>query len=98
MSDLRFEWDARKDAANRRKHGVSFVEAETVFSDEDALLLDDPGHSTSEDRFVLLGLSSVLRLLVVSHTYREGDDIIRLISARKATRVERAQYDQRWRP
>jgi len=98
VSDLRFEWDARKDAANRRKHGVSFVEAETVFSDEDALLLDDPGHSTSEDRFVLLGLSSVLRLLVVSHTYREGDDIIRLISARKATRVERAQYDQRWRP
>ena len=97
MSDLRFEWDARKDAANRRKHGISFVEAETVFSDENALLLDDPGHSASEDRFVLLGLSSVLRLLVVSHTYREGDDIIRLISARKATRAERAQYDQRWR-
>ena len=97
MSDLRFEWDARKDAANRRKRGISFVEAETVFSDENALLLDDPGHSASEDRFVLLGLSSVLRLLVVSHTYREGDDIIRLISARKATRAERAQYDQRWR-
>jgi len=97
VSDLRFEWDARKDAANRRKHGISFVEAETVFSDENALLLDDPGHSASEDRFVLLGLSSVLRLLVVSHTYREGDDIIRLISARKATRAERAQYDQRWR-
>ena len=97
MSDLRFEWDARKDAANRRKHGISFVEAETVFSDENALLLDDPGHSASEDRFLLLGLSSVLRLLVVSHTYREGDDIIRLISARKATRAERAQYDQRWR-
>ena len=97
MSDLRFEWDARKDAANRRKRGISFVEAETVFSDAKALLLDDPGHSASEDRFVLLGLSSVLRLLVVSHTYREGDDIIRLISARKATRAERAQYDQRWR-
>jgi uncharacterized DUF497 family protein len=97
VSDLRFEWDARKDAANRRKRGISFVEAETVFSDENALLLDDPGHSASEDRFVLLGLSSVLRLLVVSHTYREGDDIIRLISARKATRAERAQYDQRWR-
>lgn len=98
MGDLLFEWDTRKDAANRRKHGVSFVEAETVFSDEDAILLDDPGHSTHEERFVLLGLSSALRLLVVSHAYREGDDIIRLISARKATRAERAQYDRRWQP
>ena len=98
MSDLRFEWEARKDAKNRRKHGVPFSEAETVFSDENALLLDDPDHSIREDRFVLLGLSSALRLLVVSHTYREGDDIIRLISARKASRAERAQYDRRWRP
>lgn len=98
MSDLRLEWDPRKDEANRRKHGVAFEEAATVFSDENALLLDDPDHSTSEDRCVLLGLSSALQLLVVSHTYREGDDIIRLISARKATRAERAQYDRRWRP
>lgn len=98
MNELRFEWDPRKNAANRRKHGVSFLEAETVFSDEGAILLDDPDHSVTEERFVLLGLSSALRLLVVSHMYREGNDIIRLISARKATRVERAQYDRRWRP
>jgi hypothetical protein len=96
VSDLRFEWDPRKAAANRRKHGVSFREAETVFSDEDAILQDDPLHSAHEDRFVLLGLSSALRLLVVSHTHREGDDVIRLIPARKATRVERGQYDRRW--
>jgi uncharacterized protein len=98
MSDLRFEWDPRKDAANRRKHGVPFVEAETVFADEDGLLLDDPTHSTYEPRFVLLGLSTALRLLVVSHTYREGDAVIRLISARKATRAERDQYEHRWQP
>ena len=97
MSELRFEWDPRKDAANRRKHGVSFTEGETVFSDSKALLLGDPDHSTDEDRFLLLGLSSALRLIVVSHTYREGDDVIRLISAREATRAERAQYVRRWR-
>ena len=98
MDQLRFEWDPRKDAANRRKHGVSFDEGETVFSDGRALLLDDPEHSEDEDRFLLLGLSSSLRLLVVSHTYREGDDVIRLISARAATRTERAQYARRWKP
>ena len=83
---------------NRRKHGISFDEAETAFSDERALLLDDPDHSSAEDRFVLLGLSAALRILLVSHMYREGDDVIRLISARKATRAERAQYVYRWRP
>ena len=98
MSLLRFEWDPKKDAANRRKHGIGFDEGETVFSDERALLLDDLEHSADEDRFLLLGLSSSLRLLVVSHTYREGDDVIRLIAARKATRTERAQYVRRWRP
>ena len=98
MGALRFEWNERKSAVNRRKHGISFDEAETAFSDEQALLLDDPGHSSAEDRFVLLGLSAALRVLVVSHTYREGDDVIRLISARKATRAERVQYIRRWRP
>ena len=68
-----------------------------MFSDEQALLLADAGHSVEEDRFVLLGVSAALRLLVVSHTYREGDDVIRVISARKATRSERAQYLRRWR-
>jgi uncharacterized protein len=96
MGELRVEWDPAKAAANRRKHGVSFAEAETVFSDEHALLLEDPDHSTTEDRFILLGLSAALRVLVVVHCYREHDNIIRLISARKATRAERAHYAKRW--
>ena len=92
MSDLRIEWDPRKATANRRKHGVSFEEAATVFSDEAARLIADPEHSDHEHRFVLLGLSATLRILVVVHCYRETDDVIRIISARKATRRERGQY------
>ena len=94
--ELRFEWDPRKAAANRRKHGVSFTEAETVFADEHALLLADPEHSDAEDRFLLLGLSSGLRMLVVVHCYRAGDTMIRLVSARRADPSERRQYDERW--
>ena len=97
MAGLRFEWDARKNAANRRKHKISFEEAESVFADEQALLLDDPTHSKAEDRFILLGLSMALRVLVVVHCYREAADTIRIISARKATRAEREQYATRWR-
>ncbi len=92
----RFEWDPRKDAENQRKHGVMFEEARTVFADDLALLLDDPGHSGAEERFVLLGLSTAFRVLVVIHTYRAPDDTIRIISARKATTAERRQYDARW--
>ena len=95
MAELRFEWDERKAAANRRKHGVSFEEARTVFMDEEALRIQDPEHSDTEDRFVMLGLSSQLRILLVCHCYREEDEIIRIISARKADRRERAQYDER---
>jgi len=76
---LEFEWDDRKAAANRRKHGVSFEEASTVFSDENALFLADPDHSDEEDRFILLGLSASLRVLVVGQTYRPAQDTIRLI-------------------
>jgi uncharacterized DUF497 family protein len=97
MSTLQFEWDDAKATANRRKHGVSFDEALTVFADEKGLLLADPDHSKDEDRFLLLGLSKELRLLVVSHCYREPEDTIRLISARKADRLERQQYVERWR-
>jgi len=97
MSDLRFAWDQRKETQNRRKHGVSFTEAETVFSDEHALLVDDPEHSAQEDRFALLGLSARLRTLVVVHCYREEEAVIRIISARKATRRERDGYNRRWR-
>ena len=96
MSELRFEWDAAKEAENRRKHHVSFTEAESVFADEYALLVDDPEHSDDEDRFVLMGLSARLRVLVVVHAYREAAGIIRLISARKANGRERAIYNRRW--
>ena len=96
MGQLRFEWDPRKAAANRRKHGISFTEAESVFADEHALLLEDSEHSAAEDRFLLLGLSGALRVLVVVHCYRAGDSVIRLISARRADGEERRQYDERW--
>jgi uncharacterized protein len=89
--NLIFEWDERKSRVNRRKHGVSFEEARSAFLDEDARVIADPEHSDSEDRFVLLGLSAALRILVVCHCYRQGD-VVRIISARKADRVEQRQY------
>jgi hypothetical protein len=92
MSTLRFEWDDRKASANEKKHGVSFEEARTVFFDERARLIDDPDHSTDEERFILLGLSSNLRLLVVCHCYRGEGNVIRIISARKATVHESKSY------
>jgi hypothetical protein len=88
MTNIRFEWDEKKEILNRKKHGTSFTEAQTVFADENGLLLDDPDHSHNEDRFILLGLSFRLRLLVVSHAYRKDDAIIRIISARKESRSE----------
>jgi uncharacterized DUF497 family protein len=95
VPDLRLEWDERKNAANKRKHAISFEEAQTVFYDDQALLIKED-ESGSEERFLLLGLSSAFRTLVVSHCYRESDEVIRIISARRATRYERAQYNQRW--
>ena len=92
MSTLRFEWDDQKAAANEKKHGVSFQEARTVFFDERARLIDDPDHSEDEERFILLGLSSTLRLLVVCHCYRSEGNVIRIISARKATARESKSY------
>lgn len=92
MVDPAFTWDPAKARANEKKHGVSFTEAQTVFVDEQARLLDDPDHSEDEDRFLLLGLSSRLRVLVVVHAYQEAAGLIRIISARKATLRERAEY------
>ena len=92
MKDLRFEWDSKKNATNRRRHGISFEDAQTAFSDEFGLIIDDPEHSEDEARFVLLGISASLRLLVVCHCYRAGGDVIRIISARKADRFESARY------
>jgi uncharacterized protein len=88
-----FEWDAAKAESNLAKHSVSFDEALTVFSDPLGRLLDDPDHSRDEARFVLLGESIARRFLAVAFTDR-GPDRIRLISARKATRLERRQYEE----
>lgn len=92
MDDIKFEWDEHKDEINRKKHGISFEEAQTVFYDSEALLIDDPEHSLTEERFIILGYSSKANLLVVCHCYRTTDEIIRIISARKATKKETIQY------
>ena len=83
---MTFSWDDRKERENRRKHGISFDEATTVFADEKARLKRDPDHSQAKDRFVLLGFSAKLRILVVIHAYRQNENEIRLVSARKATK------------
>ncbi len=87
-----FIWDDSKNKANKKKHGVSFEEAETVFYDKSARLISDPDHSDDEERFILLGMSSLLNLLVVVHVYKESDEAIRIISARKATKREEKNY------
>ncbi len=89
---LRFEWDPRKEAANRKKHGVSFEEARSAFFDELAIQFVDVDHAEAEDRFILLGMSAALRILVVCHCERRSGTTIRIISARKATPRERAHY------
>ncbi len=94
MDDLRFEWDEHKNKINQAKHGISFLEAKTVFYDEEALLIDDPEHSETEERFIILGISRKANLLVVCHCYRGDDSVIRLISARRATRTETRQYHE----
>ena len=94
MTELQFEWDGRKARSNERKHGVSFDEAQSVFYDEQGLLLEDP--SEREERFVLLGMSMSLRILVVVHAL-QGEDVIRIISARKATGAETQHYESRLR-
>lgn len=95
MASLRFEWDEAKDRGNRRKHGISFAEAQTVFYDESALVFPDPDHAASEERFLLLGVSLRLRVLLVCHCHRESEAVIRIISARRATKKERAVYVRR---
>lgn len=92
MNELSFTWDRRKAASNITKHGISFDEATTVFYDPTALIISDPDHSTEEDRFILLGASLKMNVLVVCHCYREDDSVIRIISARKATKLEKKQY------
>lgn len=92
MDSIKFEWDENKNEINKKKHSISFEEAKTVFYDEDALLIDDPEHSQEEERFIILGLSRKANLLVVCHCYRASETVIRIISARKATKNEAKQY------
>jgi len=97
MREIRFEWDEGKNRENKRKHGVSFEEAKSVFLDENALRYFDPDHSLGEDRFLMLGVSFKLRVLVVCHCYQVDDSLIRIISARKANRKESTGYWEYWR-
>ena len=97
MAELRFSWDPQKARSNERKHGVSFEEAQTAFYDEHGLVLEDPNPEDPEERFVLLGLSSALRLLLLCHCLREGGDEVRIISARRASKAEGKQYWERLR-
>ena len=95
MNKIAFEWDDVKNSKNQVKHGVSFEEAQTVFFDENAIEFDDPDHSVDEERFLLLGYSQKLRILVVCHCYRSAESTIRIISARKATKNEQRAYLRR---
>jgi len=88
MNQIKFEWSENKNASNKKKHKISFEEAQSVFYDENALIISDPEHSQGEDRFIMLGMSIKYRILVVVHSYREKDQKIRIISARKATKKE----------
>ena len=95
MRWIQFEWDRKKASVNKRKHGISFEEAQTAFYDENAILIEDKAHSIDEDRFILLGMSLNPRLLVISHCYRKKEEVVRIISARKASKNETGQYNGR---
>lgn len=92
MSQLLFEWDREKNLINQKKHGISFEEAKSVFYDDNAIQFWDEQHSELEDRFLLLGISSKMRILLIVHCYREQESVIRIISARKATKKESQLY------
>ena len=92
MEETKFIWDENKNKLNQKKYGIGFDGAKTVFYDQNGRLISDPDHFETEDRFILLGFSSSLNLLVVCHCYREDGDSIRIISARKATKTEKIQY------
>ena len=87
-----FEWDENKNLSNQKKHKITFQEAETVFYDENARVIEDPDHSEEEERFIILGFSEKSKLLTVCHCYRKFDTVVRIISARKATKTEAKQY------
>jgi uncharacterized DUF497 family protein len=94
MNEVGFEWDDKKEKANIKNHGISFDEASTTFYDENAIQFFDPDHSEDEDRFILLGISFKLKVLVVCHCFRKEETVVRILSARKADRGEEKDY---WR-
>lgn len=94
MESIKFDWDENKNKINLKKHGIDFEEAKTVFYDDDAIMFDDPEHSAEEERFLILGITKYENLCIVSHCYRDGDNIIRIISARKATKNETKTYNK----
>lgn len=94
MDNIEFEWDENKNQINKSKHGVDFEEAATVFYDDEAIIFDDPEHSMKEERFLILGITKREKLCIVSHCYRNKDNIIRIISARKATKNETRTYNR----
>jgi hypothetical protein len=96
MKEIKFTWDENKNEINKRKHGLSFEEASEVFGDENAILFDDPDHSIEEDRFLIIGALKSTKICIVSHCYRDNDNVIRLISAREATKNERTIYQEGW--
>jgi len=92
MNAISFEWDTKKASSNLDKHGISFDEAKTAFWDPNARIIHDPDHSANEDRFILLGMSQHLNILIVCHCYKEADKVIRIISARRASKEESSNY------
>ena len=94
MKEIKFTWDENKNQINKDKHKLSFEEAKTVFYDMEAIVFDDPEHSQEEERFLILGFSEKARLCIVSHCYRENDEVIRIISARRATKNEENYYNK----
>lgn len=96
IKPIQFTWDENKNEINKKKHGISFEEATEVFSDDNAILFDDPDHSLEEDRFLIIGAIKSSKICIVSHCYKDDDNIIRLISAREATKRERTVYLEGW--
>ena len=96
MEGIKFEWDENKNEINKKKHGLSFEEAREVFYDNDAVLFDDPDHSVGEERFLIIGMLRSSKICIVSHCYRDNDNVIRIISARTATKSEKQIYTEGW--
>ena len=94
VQNLKFEWDENKNKINQRKHGISFDEVTSVFRDTLAIVFDDPDHSDNEERFLIIGTSDKRGICLVSHCYRGQDQVIRIISARKATKTECKIYEE----